>query len=84
MQVFALGEVVRPGEAILNIVPEDTALVVRARLEPIHVDQVHVGQEAVLRFSAFPARTTRSSRGVSARCRRTRCTTSGPAYPGTR
>ena len=58
MQVFALGEVVRPGEPILNIVPEDSALVVRARLEPIHVDQVYAGQEAVLRFSAFPARTT--------------------------
>ena len=31
---------------------------VRAQVEPIHVDQVHPGQEAVLRFSAFPARTT--------------------------
>ena len=58
MTVFALGEVVRPGEPILKIVPADTDLVVRARLEPIHVDQVWPGQEAVLLFSAFPARTT--------------------------
>ena len=58
MRVSTVGEVVRPGEPILRIVPEGAALVVRARLEPIHVDQVHPGQEAVLRFSAFTARTT--------------------------
>ena len=58
MGVNALGEVVRPGEAILKIVPGDAGLVVVARLEPIHVDQVHAGQEAVLLFSAFPARVT--------------------------
>ena len=58
MTVFALGEVVRPGEPILRIVPADAGLVARARLEPIHVDQVWPGQEAVLLFSAFPARTT--------------------------
>lgn len=58
MQVFALREVVRPGEPILRLVPEDAALVVLARLEPTYVDQVYAGQDAVLRFSAFPSRTT--------------------------
>ena len=58
MTVFAAGEVVHPGEPILKIVPEDAGLLVRARLDPIHIDQVWPGQEAVLRFSAFPARTT--------------------------
>ena len=58
MEVFAPGEVVRPGEPVLRIVPEGAELVVAARLEPIHADQVHVGQEAVLLFSAFPARDT--------------------------
>ena len=58
MQVFARHEVVRPGEPILYIVPAGTDLLVRARLEPIHVDQVYPGQETVLLFSAFPARTT--------------------------
>ena len=58
MQVFALREVVRPGEPILRIVPEDAGLVVLARLELIYVDQVYAGQAAVLRFSAFPSRTT--------------------------
>ncbi len=58
MGVNALGEVMRPGEPILKIVPDNAGLVVVARLEPIHIDQVHAGQEAVLLFSAFPARVT--------------------------
>ena len=56
--VFAPREVVRPGEPILQIVPEGASLVAMARLNPIHVDQVYPGQEARLRFSAFPARVT--------------------------
>ena len=58
MTVVALGEVVRPGDPILLIVPKDTGLVVIAQVDPIHVDQVYEGQEAVLRFSSFPARET--------------------------
>ena len=58
MQVFALHEVVRPGEPILRLVPAHAGLVVLARLQPIYVDQVHAGQAVVLRFSAFPSRTT--------------------------
>ena len=58
MAVFAKREVVQPGEPILRIVPEDADLVVLARLDPIHVDQVWRGQDAVLRFTAFPARAT--------------------------
>ena len=58
MRVFAPREVVRPGEPILKIVPDGTELVVRAQLNPIHVDQVWPGQETVLRFSAFSSRTT--------------------------
>ena len=58
MRVFAIGEVVRPGEPILNVVPTDAELMVIARLEPIHIDQVRAGQAVVLRFSALSARTT--------------------------
>ena len=58
MTVFAPGEVVLPGEPILQIVPEGSELIVIARIEPIHVDQVYPGQEAVLRFTAFPLQVT--------------------------
>ena len=57
MRVFTPREVVQPGEPILRLVP-DAGLLVLARLEPIYVDQVYAGQEAVLRFSAFSSRTT--------------------------
>ncbi len=50
--------VIRPAEPVLYIVPRDTPLIVRARVEPIHIDQIHIGQEATLVFSAFDARTT--------------------------
>ena len=63
MTVFAPGEVVRPGEPILHIVPEGSDLVVMAQLQPIHVDQVYPGQEAVLRFTALPLQVTPERKG---------------------
>ncbi|MEM7670583.1 MAG: HlyD family type I secretion periplasmic adaptor subunit, partial [Pseudomonadota bacterium] len=58
MTVFALKSVIRPAEPILYIVPSDTGMVVDARVEPLHRDQVHPLQDVVLRFSAFNSRTT--------------------------
>lgn len=58
MTVFALKSVVRPAEPILYIVPSDSALVVDAQIDPIDIDSVIAGQEAVLIFSAFNTRTT--------------------------
>ena len=63
MAVFAPGEVVLPGEPILQIVPEGSDLIVMARIEPIHVDQVYPGQDAVLRFTAFPLQATPEMEG---------------------
>ncbi|MEM9012713.1 MAG: HlyD family type I secretion periplasmic adaptor subunit [Pseudomonadota bacterium] len=57
-QVFAVRSVVRAADPVMYIVPQDSNLVISSRIEAIHVDQVHVGQEAVLRFSAFDQRTT--------------------------
>ena len=58
LAVSAAGEVLRPGEPVAKVVPEETGFTVKAQLDPIHVDQVWPGQEAVLRFSAFSARST--------------------------
>jgi HlyD family secretion protein len=59
-----LRAVVRPAEPILYIVPRDADLIVRARVETINVDEVHVGQVATLRFSAFDMRTTPEVQGT--------------------
>ncbi len=64
MSVHALKSVIRPAEPILYIVPSESALVVDARIAPVNVDVVHVGQTAVLRFSAFNVRTTPEVFGV--------------------
>ena len=42
----------------MYIIPQDQPLVVSARVYPIHIDQVHVGQRATLRFAAFDQRMT--------------------------
>lgn len=56
--VFAVKSVVQPAEALMFVIPQDQPLVVSARVEAIHIDQVHVGQEATLRFTAFNQRMT--------------------------
>lgn len=50
--------VIRAADPVLYIVPQDRPLVIAAEVEPIHVDEVFVGQDVVLRFSAFDMRTT--------------------------
>ncbi|MEO0819763.1 MAG: HlyD family type I secretion periplasmic adaptor subunit [Pseudomonadota bacterium] len=58
MAIHALQAVVRAAEPILYIVPTDAQLVIDAQVNPINVDEVWTGQETMLRFSTFNARTT--------------------------
>ena len=52
------GAVVQRGEDLMTILPTDSELIVEARLSPLDVDVVRVGQEASLRFSALNQRVT--------------------------
>ena len=56
--VHTIGGVVQAGEALMLIVPDDDSLIVEARVPPQEIDQVHVGQQAILRFAAFSQQTT--------------------------
>jgi membrane fusion protein, epimerase transport system len=58
LQVHTLGAVIPPGGKILDIVPQGEKLIVEARVSPMDVDRVQVGQIAEVRFSAFKSRTT--------------------------
>lgn len=49
----AMGEVVRPAEPIMEIVPDEDQMVVEAAINPADIDQVRKGQTARVRFSAF-------------------------------
>jgi membrane fusion protein, type I secretion system len=56
--VHTVGGVIQAGEAAMLIVPESDSLIVEAKVPPHDIDQIHVGQRAVLRFGAFNQRTT--------------------------
>lgn len=64
LQVTTPRSVVRAADPILYIIPQDRPLVVAARIATINVDEVHPGQEVVLRFSSFSSRTTPEIDGV--------------------
>lgn len=50
--------VIRAAEPVLYIVPQDRPLVIAAKVSPINIDEVSVGQPVSLRFPAFASRTT--------------------------
>ncbi len=58
LAVHTIGGVIAAGETVMQIVPVNDRLVVEAKIQPTDIDQIHVGQTAVLRFSAFNQRTT--------------------------
>ncbi|MEM9551446.1 MAG: HlyD family type I secretion periplasmic adaptor subunit [Pseudomonadota bacterium] len=58
LQVHTPRSVVRPADPVLFLVPQDRPLVIAAQVEPIHIDQISMGQSVILRFSALDQRTT--------------------------
>nr|WP_298688597.1 HlyD family type I secretion periplasmic adaptor subunit [uncultured Dongia sp.] len=58
MAIHTIGGVVNPGETMMLIVPEEDRLIIEARIDPQHIDQVATGGEAFVRFSAFSQKTT--------------------------
>ena len=58
MEVFAERSVIRAAEPLMFLVPQDRPLVIAARVLPTDIDQLFLGQEVTLRFSAFDQRQT--------------------------
>lgn len=58
MRVQTLRSVVRPADPVLYLIPQDRPLLIVARVDPIHIDKIVLGQEVNLRFSALDQRTT--------------------------
>lgn len=58
LAVHTVGGVIQAGEQIMLIVPEAERLIVEVRVNPQDIDQIQIGQRAVLRFAAFNQRTT--------------------------
>ena len=58
MQVRTPRSVVRAAEPLMYLVPQDRPLVIAARVDLIHIDQLVSGQEVTLRLSALDQRNT--------------------------
>jgi HlyD family secretion protein len=58
LAAHTVGGVIRPGDTIMEIVPDVDDLQIEARLQPGDIDQVRAGQTAFVRFPAFNQRIT--------------------------
>lgn len=58
LTVFTPRSVIRAADPVLFLVPQDRPLIIEARVDPIHIDQIRLGQEVLLRFSALDQRST--------------------------
>lgn len=65
--VHTVGGVIAAGDAIMLVVPQGENLTVEAKVNPQDIDQVRIGQKAVLRLSAFNQRTTPELNGAVSR-----------------
>lgn len=64
LTVHSAGAVVPPGEPIMQIVPARDTLTPEVRVLPQDIDQLSIGQEVRLRFSAFNQRNTPEINGI--------------------
>ena len=64
LSIFTKWGVITPGQPILQIVPDNSDMEFEVLVEPQFIDEIKLGQEASLFFSAFNARTTPNIDGV--------------------
>lgn len=64
LQVHTIGGVVNPGQALMEIAPQDKSLVIDARVSPTDVDSVSIGQSAEVRLTALNLRNTPTIFGI--------------------
>ena len=63
LMVRNVNAVIAAGQTILQVVPVDAGPVLNARVGPVDIDQVHIGQHVRIRFDAFDMRTTPEVQG---------------------
>jgi HlyD family secretion protein len=64
LSVHTVGGVIAASEPIMLVVPAADTLIVEARVNPADIDQLQLGQETRVRFSAFNQRTTPEITGI--------------------
>jgi HlyD family secretion protein len=67
LNVHTVGGVVNPAEQLMLVVPTGDSLSVEVRVPASEIDQLQLGREAKLRFTAFNQRTTPEVKGLLTR-----------------
>jgi HlyD family type I secretion membrane fusion protein len=57
LEVFTVGGVIKPGEVLLQIIPENDSLIVQAHVSPEDISRMWSGMQAEVRFTSFKAST---------------------------
>ncbi|MER3352803.1 MAG: HlyD family type I secretion periplasmic adaptor subunit [Hoeflea sp. D1-CHI-28] len=58
LKVHTVGSVIRAGDVLMELVPEDEELLINARVSPRDIDNVSAGLDTEVRFTAFQTRLT--------------------------
>ncbi|WP_293882176.1 HlyD family type I secretion periplasmic adaptor subunit [Sphingomonas sp.] len=58
LTAFTVGGVVAPGQTIMQIVPQDRELIIKAKIAPDDADDVRAGMPTKIRFPSIHGRTT--------------------------
>lgn len=53
LKVFTIGGVIKPGEVISEVIPDQDALIIQAHVSPHDVDRIWTGMKAEVRFTSF-------------------------------
>jgi HlyD family secretion protein len=67
LTVHTVGEVISPGETVMEIVPDQDQLELEAHIRPQDIHDITLGQHAILRLTAFNLRTTPELAGTVSR-----------------
>jgi HlyD family type I secretion membrane fusion protein len=57
LKIFTVGGVIRPGEVLLEVVPDHDRLIVQAHVSPQDINRMWPGMRAEVRFTSFKAST---------------------------
>ena len=63
LSIYSVGEVISGGEALMEIVPKSSAFAIKSRVVITDINEVRVGLNAQVRFSAFNTQTTHMIEG---------------------
>ncbi|WP_339633254.1 HlyD family type I secretion periplasmic adaptor subunit [uncultured Sneathiella sp.] len=64
LKVHTAGGVIKPGETVLDIVPDNVQLIVEAQVNTKDIDSVYIGAPARIRFPAFSQRFSLPAEGT--------------------